>query len=164
MLDRQCIRNEILGNTVYRNGGDGLSFYESGNNLIFENTILANGAHGIRLRNSRKVLMINNNIIGNKSYGVYLHTRNLSDITRNISLDPYEQAVSGFLYGGTVSYNTSGSLYLSDYDEFTVYDVYIENKDSQKLRLGGDLKRYHNQVASSLSGGNHAVSLYKESE
>lgn len=159
MLDRQCIRNEVAGNTVYDNGGDGISFYESGNNLIYGNTVLGNKAHGIRLRNSRNVSMIDNVIVGNGKFGVYLHTRNLSEMTRNLHLDPYEQAVSGFLYGGTVGYNASGSLFLSNYDRFTIFNVYIENKNRLKLRLGGDLKPYHHQVASSLAGAKAGLSL-----
>lgn len=159
MLDRNCIHNEIAHNILYKNGGDGLSFYESGKNLVFKNTIMANTGHGIRLRNSGDITMIDNAVLNNKKFGIYLHTRDLSTTKRNIQYDPYSKIVSGTLIGGTVSFNQSGSLFLTNCRQFTLYNVLIKNREDGELRLGGELKQYTDQVIYSLSRNDSALLL-----
>lgn len=164
MLDRQCERTLVAENTVYRNGGDGITLYESGDNIIHRNTVFLNKNHGIRLRNSQDVVLTDNIVLNNKKFGVYLHTRDLSDIERDLELDPYDQIVSGTLLGGTVSYNKSGSISLENFDTFTLYGVMIENKEYGKLFFGGDAMRFHSQLARALSGGYSGISLSRHHE
>lgn len=163
MLDRKSIRNELYGNVVYQNGGDGISLYESGNNLIYGNTVIANKKHGIRLRNSENVLLINNVMINNGSFGLYFHTKDLSNTSRNLKIDPYEQVVSGRLYGGTISYNSSGSISLNNFEKFSLYDVLIENANHSKLKFGGDLRKYHTHAVKALSSKKLAICISKDS-
>ncbi|HEV7415261.1 MAG TPA: right-handed parallel beta-helix repeat-containing protein, partial [Tianweitania sediminis] len=57
MLDRLSQRNLIYANTSIDNGGDGLTFYESGCNLAAANHLANNARAGIKIRNSTDVTL-----------------------------------------------------------------------------------------------------------
>lgn len=168
MLDRQSRGNQLVRNTVYNNGSDGITLYESGDNLISGNTIYTNGAHGIRLRNSKNVTMTGNFILNNKAFGIYLHTKDLlaQGQQRDLEKDPYRQEVSGILAEGAIVQNSSGSIFIEHASRFNLYNVLFDGNGGSKdqLKFGGDLARYHNEVVRSLWGKKGVASLIRKRE
>ncbi len=162
MLDRQCTNNQLVGNTVYGNGSDGITLYESGDNLIAENILFKNKAHGIHLRNSAHVTLLANTIINNGGFGVFLQTQDLLALghKRDLKKDPYRQEVSGTLVGGIIARNKSGSVFVSNAATFSLYNVFFDQNGGKEhqLKFGGDLVQYHNQIVQSL-WGEHGVAV-----
>jgi mannuronan 5-epimerase len=162
MLDRQSTGNQVVGNTVHHNGSDGITLYESGDNLVANNRVFANASHGIRLRNSANVTILDNLVVDNASYGVLLHTADLSAHTkRDLVMDPYEQKVSGILAGGMIAYNGSGSVFIDNTCDFRIYDVEItpQGDKSARVEFGGDLARYQQDIIRSLWRDHGVASL-----
>lgn len=162
MLDRQCTNNQVVANTVYRNGNDGITLYESGDNLVAENIPFNNRAHGIYLRNSEHVTLLDNTIINNGGFGVYLQTQDLLALghKRDLQKDPYRQKTSAILSGGIIAQNKSGSVFVKNAEKFCLYNVFFDQNGGKKhqLKFGGDLKQYHNQIVQSL-WGEHGVAV-----
>jgi poly(beta-D-mannuronate) C5 epimerase len=110
VLDRNSVRNLVAYNEVYQNQSDGITIYESSNNLLWGNRVLNNARHGIRLRNSTNIRLYENLSAANGLTGVYGHIKDLSDTDRNIELDPFDTEVSLILVGGKLAGNGSSPL------------------------------------------------------
>ncbi|MET1076843.1 MAG: mannuronan 5-epimerase AlgG [Pseudomonas sp.] len=110
VIDRNSVNNLIAYNELYRNHSDGITLYESPDNLLWGNRILNNRRHGIRLRNSVNIRLYENLSAGNALTGVYGHIKDLSDTDRNIALDPFDTEVSMLVVGGRLAGNGSGPL------------------------------------------------------
>jgi len=162
MLDRQCTNNQVVANMVYRNGSDGITLYESGDNLVAENIVFSNKAHGVYLRNSEHVNLLDNTIINNGGFGVFLQTQDLLALghKRDLQKDPYRQKISAILGGGIIAQNKSGSIFVKNAEKFCIYHVFFDQNGGKKhqLKFGGDLKQYHNQIVQSL-WGEHGVAV-----
>ncbi|MCM2681224.1 right-handed parallel beta-helix repeat-containing protein [Echinimonas agarilytica] len=167
MLDRMSERNQVVNNTVYNNGGDGITIYESNSNLIANNKVYRNRSHGIRSRNSQYIVMKDNVVLSNKGFGIYLDIGDLSShVHRDLVLDPYEQLSSGDVKGGIIAHNSSGSIYIKDGEYFSLYDVKIEDNGGKvgQLEFGGDLAKYHNDVVRALWTERGVASLTRQEE
>lgn len=110
VLDRNSVNNLVAYNEIYQNHSDGITVYESSDNLIWGNKVLANQRHGIRLRNSTNIRLYENLSAGNKLSGVYGHIKDLSNTDRNIELDPFDTQVSMIVVGGKLAGNGSAPL------------------------------------------------------
>ena len=110
VLDRNSVRNLVAYNEVYQNQSDGITIYESSDNLLWGNQVLNNARHGIRLRNSTNIRLYENISAANGLTGVYGHIKDLSDTDRNIELDPFDTEVSLILVGGKLAGNGSSPL------------------------------------------------------
>jgi len=110
VLDRNSVGNIVAYNEIYQNHTDGITLYESGNNLLWGNRVIANRRHGIRVRNSVNIKLYENVAMGNGLMGVYGHIKDLSDTDRDIELDPFDAQVSLIMVGGELSSNGSGPL------------------------------------------------------
>jgi poly(beta-D-mannuronate) C5 epimerase len=110
VLDRNSVNNLVAYNEIYQNHSDGITVYESSDNLIWGNQVLANQRHGIRLRNSTNIRLYENLSAGNKLSGVYGHIKDLSNTDRNIELDPFDTQVSMIVVGGKLAGNGSAPL------------------------------------------------------
>ncbi|HLD65794.1 MAG TPA: right-handed parallel beta-helix repeat-containing protein, partial [Pseudomonas sp.] len=110
VIDRNSVNNLIAYNEIYRNHSDGITLYESSDNLLWGNRILNNRRHGIRLRNSVNIRLYENLSAGNALTGIYGHIKDLSDTDRNIALDPFDTQVSMLVVGGRLAGNGSGPL------------------------------------------------------
>ena len=64
---------EIVGNTIQRNGEDGIECYYKSNPLIVGNTIIGNGQDGIDIYNLSSPGVTGNNIITDNYTGIYIH-------------------------------------------------------------------------------------------
>jgi mannuronan 5-epimerase len=157
MLDRDCNNNVLMQNSIYNNGSDGISVYESHHNLIAENRVYNNQHHGIRFRNSRDITMRDNIILQNARYGVYGHLSDLAAIydansdhePRDLTIDPYEMRGSGYLSGGVIARNGSGALYTQGLEKMGIGKLALDQNGRRRdIMLGGDLLPYSNVVAS----------------
>jgi len=110
VIDRNSVNNLIAYNEIYRNHTDGITLYESGDNLIWGNKLISNRRHGIRVRNSVNIRLYENVAMANGLVGVYGHIKDLSDTDRDIALDPFDTKVSLIVVGGELAANGSGPL------------------------------------------------------
>lgn len=110
VIDRNSVNNLIAYNEIFQNHSDGITMYESGDNLIWGNRVINNRRHGIRVRNSVNIRLYENISMANGLMGVYGHIKDLSDTDRDIALDPFDTKVSLIVVGGELAANGSGPL------------------------------------------------------
>ncbi|MGR3888143.1 mannuronan 5-epimerase AlgG [Pseudomonas sp. 1152_12] len=110
VIDRNSVNNLIADNEIYRNHTDGITLYESGDNLLWGNKVISNRRHGIRIRNSVNIRLYENSSMANGLTGVYGHIKDLTDTDRDIALDPFDTKVSLIVVGGELAGNGSGPL------------------------------------------------------
>ena len=110
VIDRNSVNNLVAYNEIYRNHTDGITLYESGDNLLWGNKVISNRRHGIRIRNSVNIRLYENIAMANGLTGVYGHIKDLSDTDRDIKLDPFDTQVSLIVVGGELAANGSGPL------------------------------------------------------
>ncbi|AMW81633.1 mannuronan 5-epimerase AlgG [Pseudomonas yamanorum] len=110
VIDRNSVNNLIADNEIYRNHTDGITLYESGDNLLWGNKVISNRRHGIRIRNSVNIRLYENVAMANGLTGVYGHIKDLTDTDRDIALDPFDTKVSLIVVGGELAANGSGPL------------------------------------------------------
>lgn len=122
IMDRNSSRNVITQNILRRNGGDGMAFYESGDNLSYGNIMAYNAGSGLRIRNSRNVVSRDDVISHNKAGGVMAYTIDLlaAGAVRNIKKDPYEQAVSTVIAGTEMVGNNKADVTIRGVDDITL--------------------------------------------
>ncbi|OLF55988.1 mannuronan 5-epimerase AlgG [Pseudomonas chlororaphis] len=110
VIDRNSVNNVIADNEIYRNHTDGITLYESADNLLWGNKVISNRRHGIRIRNSVNIRLYENVAMANGLTGVYGHIKDLSDTDRDIKLDPFDAQVSLIVVGGELAANGSGPM------------------------------------------------------
>jgi poly(beta-D-mannuronate) C5 epimerase len=108
---------------VYKNHSDGITLYESGDNLIWGNKVIRNQRHGIRVRNSTNIRIYENVSMANGLTGVYGHIKDLSDTDRDIALDPFDAEVSLIIVGGELTANGTGPLAIDSPLSLELYRV-----------------------------------------
>jgi poly(beta-D-mannuronate) C5 epimerase len=147
VLDRSSVGNVVADNTVYDNGSDGITVYESPDNLIWGNRSIGNGKHGIRVRNSVGLKLYNNRVIANRYAGIYGHVKDLSGTDRNTRLDPFEQQVSMVVVGGQLVHNGSGPVSIDSPLSLELFDVDLLAPSSVNgITLDGVLGEYQHRV------------------
>lgn len=123
VLDRNSVNNIVAYNEVYKNHTDGITLYESGDNLLWGNKVIANRRHGIRVRNSVNIKLYENVAMANGLLGVYGHIKDLSETDRDIALDPFDTKVSLIVVGGELTGNSSGPLSIDSPLSIELYRV-----------------------------------------
>ncbi|MEB0042914.1 mannuronan 5-epimerase AlgG [Pseudomonas sp. MH10] len=123
VIDRNSINNLIAYNEIYQNHTDGITLYESGDNLLWGNRVIKNRRHGIRVRNSVNIRLYENIAMANGLMGVYGHIKDLSDTDRDIDLDPFDTKVSLIVVGGELAANGSGPLSIASPLSVELYRV-----------------------------------------
>ncbi|MEC9362383.1 MAG: right-handed parallel beta-helix repeat-containing protein [Pseudomonadota bacterium] len=147
VLDRSSVRNVVADNTVYDNGSDGITVYESPDNLIWGNRSIGNDKHGIRVRNSVGVKLYNNRVIANRFAGIYGHVKDLHGTDRNLQLDPFEQQVSMVVVGGQLVHNGSGPVSIDKPLSLELFDVdLLAPSSATGITLDGVLGEYQHRV------------------
>ncbi|MEZ0262229.1 MAG: right-handed parallel beta-helix repeat-containing protein [Alphaproteobacteria bacterium] len=91
MIDRQSRNNIIANNVSAHNGGDGMTFFESPDNVIYGNQIYRNKMSGIRIRNSWNLRFFNDQIADNGRVAVVVYAASLAESQkdRDLKMDPY---------------------------------------------------------------------------
>ncbi len=123
VIDRNSVNNLIVDNEIYRNHTDGITLYESGDNLLWGNKVISNRRHGIRVRNSVNIKLYENTAMANGLTGVYGHIKDLTDTDRDIALDPFDAKVSLIVVGGELAGNGSGPLSIDSPLSIELYRV-----------------------------------------
>lgn len=93
MLDRTSSHNIVANNVSTRNGADGITFFESENNISYNNMVMNNARTGVRARNSWNIRMHGDQIAGNGGPAIHVYTARLEEKEkhRDFELDPYTQ-------------------------------------------------------------------------
>ena len=147
VLDRNSVNNLVAYNEIYRNHTDGITLYESGDNLLYGNKLLNNRRHGIRVRNSVNIRLYENVAIANGLVGVYGHTKDLTDTDRNIELDPFDAEVSLIVVGGELAANGSGPLSIDSPLSVELYKVsMLAPRKSSGISLNGVLGERQDEI------------------
>ncbi len=147
VIDRSSVRNVVAENSVYANTSDGITIYESPDNLLWANHSVANKRHGIRVRNSVRVRLHENRAIGNGSAGIYGHIKDLHGTDRNLNLDPFEQSVSLVVVGGQLIHNGSGPVSIDQPLSLELYKVdLLAPTRAGGIDLPGVLGKHHNHL------------------
>ncbi len=147
VIDRSSLRNVIAHNDVYANESNGITIYESSDNLIWENRITGNRRHGILLRNSVQMRLYKNDIAANGLTGIYGATKDLTGTDRNITLDPFDQRVSMIVVGGRLLENGTSPLKIETPQSATLYDVELLSSDEKRgIKFSGVLSQFQEQI------------------
>lgn len=123
VIDRNSVNNLIADNEIFQNHTDGITLYESGDNLLWGNKVINNRRHGIRVRNSVNIRLYENIAMANGLTGVYGHIKDLTDTDRDIELDPFDAEVSLIMVGGKLAGNGSGPLAIDSPLSIELYRV-----------------------------------------
>jgi mannuronan 5-epimerase len=158
MLDRSSVRNVVAYNDVHDNAADGITVYESPDNLIWGNRVWSNGRHGIRLRNSVDISVYHNTAFANGGTGVYGHVKDLRGTDRNLKLDPFEQKISTVIVGGRLVFNGSGPFGIDQPLSVEIYgvDMLAPTKKSG-FQLAGILGEHQHEILDILVRRRNAV-------
>ena len=147
VIDRMSKNNVVAYNEVYANGSDGITIYESPDNLLWGNRSVANAKHGIRVRNSLDIKLYENVVIGNAYSGIYGHIKDLTGTDRDLRLDPFDPTVSLVVVGGQMIGNHSGPVHIDQPLSVELYDVdLLAPLKSDGLRLKGILGEFQNEI------------------
>lgn len=125
MIDRSSHDNVIAYNIAQRNKQDGLTFYESANNLSYQNTLIYNGKSGMRIRNSWNIISQNDVINYNDKSGVQLYSFYLTPARgatyRDLELDPYVQKAGASFIDTELIGNGNANFKLEDFNYINVF-------------------------------------------
>lgn len=158
VLDRNSVNNLVAYNEIYRNHTDGITLYESGDNLIYGNKLLNNRRHGIRVRNSVSIRLYENLAMANGLVGVYGHIKDLSDTDRDIALDPFDAKVSLIVVGGELAANGSGPLSIDSPLSVELYKVsMLAPRKANGISLNGVLGERQDEILDLLVRQQKAV-------
>lgn len=175
MLDRNCYGNVVANNEVYGNN-QGIAVYESSDNRVIGNTVVGNNKSAIRIRNSTDITVQENLLVGHGDYAFEVSARRLDDHEkRQARGDLYTQKMTANLYANRLGANY-GFIKANGLDTLRVagvsfetdtlrlaerYAITIETADTDRFKLGGDLKRLQGEIAKTLSqeGGNKQITL-----
>jgi poly(beta-D-mannuronate) C5 epimerase len=147
VIDRNSVGNLIAYNRVHNNHADGITLYESSDNLLWGNQVLRNRRHGIRIRNSENIRLYDNLAALNQLTGVYGHIKDLSDTDRDLKLDPFDTKVSMILVGGTLAGNGSSPINIDSPLSVELYRVkLIAPRKSNGIQLAGILGEKQEQI------------------
>ncbi|MCC2658190.1 MAG: Carbohydrate-binding and sugar hydrolysis [Panacagrimonas sp.] len=147
VLDRASIRNVIAENVVYGNSSDGITIYESGDNLLWGNQAVGNDRHGIRVRNSQGLKLYHNSAVSNGLSGIYGHIKDLTGTDRDMRVDPFEAKVSLVVVGGRLTNNKRGPVAIDRPLSLELYKVELLAPTSRDgLRIKGLIGELQPQV------------------
>ena len=158
VIDRNSVNNLIAYNEIYRNHTDGITLYESGDNLIWGNKVISNRRHGIRIRNSVNIRLYENVAMANGLTGLYGHIKDLSDTDRDIKLDPFDAEVSMIVVGGELAGNGTAPLSIDSPLSVELYRVsMLAPTKSSGISLNGVLGENQAQILDMLVRQKQAV-------
>lgn len=147
VIDRNSVRNVIAYNDLIANGTDGITVYESPNNLLWNNRASSNKRHGIRLRNSIDLRLHGNIAVANGLAGVYGHIKDLTGTDRNLKIDPFEPHISMVIVGGQLIFNGSGPLVIDQPLSLELYGVdLLAPTKKNGIQLAGVLGQHQQEI------------------
>ena len=126
MLDRSGENNVVINNVSAYNTADGITFFESPNNISYNNKIYQNGLSGIRIRNSWNIKLINEKITGNGSVPIVMYILNLANHNRDFKLDPYTMKADAVFSGIVIkTTNDKPALKIDGIDSLVLSNIHL---------------------------------------
>lgn len=128
MIDR-ISRNTVIANNLSEyNEQDGLTYFESQDNISFGNVFQHNKRNGILSRNSWNIKSYNDKILLNDGVAVEVYSVNLvgKELHRDFELDPFTQKADIVLTGAQIKTSSSAVFKFKDTDfmEFSNVDLW----------------------------------------
>ncbi len=159
MLDRTSVRNLVADNVSYENGADGMTLFESEDNVVRNNHIYKNRKNGLRVRNSWNIVAHDNVITQNDGVGVQLYAFDISDSEsdRDFILDPFTQKASMTLTSSVVALNKSGAFKIADVEYFALSKIEFL-WDAKKL-FRGNLNELSDEIALGLRRSPRSIEI-----
>jgi len=126
--------NEISGNTIMNNSGNGIYIKGSSNNIILNNAITNNGGDGIYIYfNSDYNDIYGNTFSNNSGYGIHISSIDYNNISGNTISGNSEYGIYmsysdyNHIFGNVVSSNNGHGLYFGYSDYSNIYDNSFSN-------------------------------------
>lgn len=162
MIDRDSKHNVIAYNISRDNQGDGLTFYESPDNLSWKNILSGNKNSGLRVRNSQNIVSRHDVINNNGKVGVQGYTSDLTANggTRDLEMDPYKQEMSIDI--GDTEMVGNGEADFKFLTPDTVRLSRIKQFRSPNRVFGGDLKNNGIEKISEISETGKGILIEKK--
>ncbi len=129
MIDRLSRNNVIANNLSEDNEQDGLTYFESQDNISWGNIFRNNKRNGILARNSWNIKSYNDDILMNGGVAVEAYSVNLvgKELHRDFELDPFTQKADIALYGAKIKTNGSAVFKFVDTDYLDLSNVDISS-------------------------------------
>lgn len=163
VLDRQSSGNVVANNLLDGNGSDGLTIYESPDNLLWGNKSVGNASHGFRVRNSTGIELYDNIAISNAFSGISGIAKRLPSGSRNLQLDPYTAEVSMTIVGGRLVYNEGGPLAVEQAESIRMAGVEMRAPTREAgFVIGGVLGEHMHKVLDLLVRQQRAVVIRRD--
>ncbi len=160
VLDRQSSNNVVAFNHAYSNGSDGLSIYESPDNVIYGNLFDGNQKHGIRIRNSESISLGQNVIRNNKQQGIYAYVDDFDPTERDLVHDPYDKNTSFSSYQDQFIGNGQGLIAMDKLHPMKIYRPGISGSmNSKSMTFNGALANLHTDLYRLLLKEQQAVAI-----
>ncbi len=126
MIDRTSSRNIIANNLSEYNEQDGLTFFESQDNITWGNRFVNNKRNGVKIRNSWDIKMYNDTIVNNGGAPIDIYTADISkQETRDFVMDPFTQRASAEISGATIKSNPSGVFKVGEVEGLRLSNMFI---------------------------------------
>lgn len=162
MLDRTSVRNVVAFNKGEHNGSDGLTLFESEENLIVGNDMSRNKKDGIRLRNSWDIECYDNILENNGGVAMQTYASKLVSEHRDFELDPYTQRAGVLVSGGSIKGNKSGGFKFHKFESFKLANINPQDLDDRSFRL--DLATFRRELGPLLTTRPHGIEIHKLSK
>lgn len=129
MIDRISRNNVIANNLSEHNEQDGLTYFESQDNISWGNVLRYNKRNGILARNSWGIKSYNDDILMNGGVAVEAYSINLvgKELHRDFELDPFTQKADMALYGAKIKTNSSAVFKFVETDHLDLSNVDISS-------------------------------------
>lgn len=159
MLDRSSVRNVVAYNKAYLNGNDGLTLFESQDNVIYGNLFAFNGRTGYRVRNSWNVSGAYNKVLFNGADGIHIYAVDIrkTEKNRDFVFDPFTQRAAFSSYGDTLLGNRAGAIKMNDVEVAEIADMGFFLYHRRFLR--GDIDTLGQEIAQGLARSPHALRI-----
>ena len=166
MIDRNSHDNVIAYNISQRNKQDGMTFYESPNNISYQNTLIYNNKNGMRIRNSWGIVSQDDIINFNNSSGIELYSLYLTPergaTYRDLELDPYTQKAGITFITPEMVGNRISNFKLEKFDEFRLLSPKLYQVPS--TIFSGDVKGIDFRVKDNLTNYDSGLSIISRKE
>ncbi len=125
MLDRSSIRNVVANNYAFLNSNDGLTLFESQENLLYDNKMFANGKSGFRFRNSWDIIATKNWVMFNRDDGVQSYAFDITktEKDRDFVMDPFTIKSSLRIHDDVILGNMNGDIKLNSFGNVTLSGI-----------------------------------------
>lgn len=159
MLDRTSVRNVVAYNRAFLNASDGLTLFESQDNIIYGNKLMFNGKSGLRIRNSWNVDSSRNWIAFNGGDGaqVYGFDIKTTELDRDYVQDPFTLRAGLRSRKDMMIGNRAGGLKINNVEEVILSDLEFGLFNPRLVR--GDLDDMAREIGHGIMSEKHGLAM-----